>query len=194
LNQLRGIAADISRTADQSPYVSAQVKASLRECTRRLEAECANLEHLTQLARRAAKDASNVFLWRIRFFDALDDRIEELSQLRARFVDSRRAFREQPNSLLAGEIRDARRRAHSGMLSSVKPLFDKIDKYYNEVNVSLRVEEECLWKIRSSLRVTSDDKRRWEHIRDACNEAFNLLTTGVSATFHRTPSTLTSDN
>ncbi|KAF8490158.1 hypothetical protein F5888DRAFT_1742622 [Russula emetica] len=65
------------------------------------------------------------------------------------------------------------------MLSSVKPLFDKIDKYYNEVNVSLRVEEECLRKIHSSLRVTSDDRRRWEHIRDACNETFDLLTTGA---------------
>lgn len=135
-----------------------------------------------------------MLLWRIRFFDALDDRIQELSQLRARFVDSRRAFREQPSNLLTGEIRSARGRVHGGMLSSVKPLFDKIDKYYNEVNVSLRVEEECLWKIRSSLRVTSDDKRRWEHIRDACNEAFNLLTTGVSTTFPRIPSTLTSYN
>jgi hypothetical protein len=184
LCELRGIAADISRAADKSPYVSAQVKASLRECTRCLEAECAKLEHLTQLAHRAAQDASNVLLWRIRFFDALDDRILELSQLRARFVESRRAFRQQPNDILAGEIRNARRRigTHAGMLSPVKLLFDEIDGYYNEVNVSLLVEEECLRKIHSSLRVTSDDKHRWEYIRDACNEAFNLLTTGVSAT------------
>jgi hypothetical protein len=186
--------ADISRAADQSPYVPAQVKASLKECTRRLEAECAKLEHLTQLAHRAAQDASNVIRWRIRFFDALDDRILELSQLRARFVDSRRAFREQPNNLLTGEIRHARGRVDTGMLSGVKPLFDKIDKYYNEVNVSLRVEEECLWKIRSSLRVTPDDKRRWEHIRDACNETFHLLSTGVSATSPLIPSMPTSDN
>ena len=134
--------------------------------------------------------------WRIRFFDALDNRILELSQIRARFVDSRRAFHEQPNNLLTGEIRSARGRIHNGMLSSsgVKPLFDKIDEYYNEVNVSLHVEEEYLRKIRSSLRVTPDDKRRWELIRDACNEASDLLTTGVSATSPRIPFTLTSDN
>jgi hypothetical protein len=185
--------ADISRAADQSPYISAQVKATLKECTGRLDAECANLEHLTQLAHRAAQDASDVLRFRIRFFDALDDRIVELSQLRARFVDSRRAFHEQPNNLLTGEIRNSRGRIHTGMLSGVKPLFDKIDKYYSEVNVSLHVEEECLRKIRSSLRVTSDDRRRWEHIRDACNEAYNLLTTGVSYLSPRIPSTLTPD-
>jgi hypothetical protein len=178
---------------DQSPYVSAQVKESLRECTRHLEAECAKLEHLTQLAHRAAQDASNVLRWRIRFFDALDDRIQELSQLRARFVKSRQSFYDQPNNLLSGEIRNARGRFHTGMLSGVKPLFDKIDKYYNEVNVSLRVEEDCLRKIRRSLRVTADDRRRWEHIRDACNETFNLLAAGVSAKFPRIFSTLTSD-
>ncbi|KAI0280616.1 hypothetical protein BGY98DRAFT_963255 [Russula aff. rugulosa BPL654] len=96
--------------------------------------------------------------------------------IRARFVESRRAFQEQPN-LLAREIREARSRIHTATLSRVKPLLDKIDRYYNEVNVSLHVEEECLQKILSSLRVTSDDRRRWEHIRDACNEAVNLLTT-----------------
>jgi hypothetical protein len=77
------------------------------------------------------------------------------------------------------------------MLSGVRPLFDKIDKYYNEVNVSLRVEEDCLKKIRSSLRVTPEDKRRWERIRDACMEASNLLTTGVCTTFARVLSELT---
>ena len=185
--ELRSIAADISRAADPSPNVSAQVKATLRECTRYLEAECVNLEHLTQLAHRAAQDASDVLRWRIRFFDALDDRILELSQLRARFGTSRQAFPVQPNNLLVGDIRNASP-IHIGMLSSLKPLFDKnhkIDKYYNEVNVSLRVEEEYLGKIRSSLRVTSDDRRRWEHIRDACNESFHLLSTGVSTTFPR---------
>jgi hypothetical protein len=194
LRELRSIAGDISRAAYQSPYVSAEVKESLRECTCYLELECAELERLTQLAHRAAQDASNVLRWRIRFFDALDDRILELSQLRARFGDSRRAFREQPKTLLTGEIRNARGRIDTGMLSRVKPLFDDIEKYYSEVNVSLRVEEECLRKIRSSLRVTSNDRRRWEHIRDACNEAFHLLTTGVSTAFPRIPSTLTSDN
>ena len=191
--ELRRIAQDISRAADQSPYVSAQVKASLKECTRHLEAECANSEHLTQLAHRAAQDASNVLRWRVHFFRALEDRIQKLSNLRAGFVDSRRAFHEQPNHLLGGEIRHARGRIHTGKLSSVKSLFDKIDKYYNEVNVSLYVEEECLRKISSSLRVTSDDRLRWEHIRDACNEAFNLLATGVSAIFPRIPSKLTFD-
>lgn len=88
----------------------------------------------------------------------------------------------------------AKGRIHDGLLSGVKPLFDKIDKYYNEVNVALRVEEECLKKIRSSLRVTPEDKRRWEYIRDACMEASNLLTTGVSTTFARVPSKLTSDD
>jgi hypothetical protein len=179
---------------DQSRGVSAQDKASLRECTRHLEEECAKLEHLTQLAYRAAHDASNVLRWRIHFFYALNDRIEELSGLRARFVNSRQAFHEQPNNRLAGEIRGAKgSRVHTRMLSSVKPLFDKIDKYYNEVNVSLHVEEDCLRKILSSLHVTSDDRRRWENIRDACNEAVNLLTAGVSATFPRIPSTLTSN-
>jgi hypothetical protein len=197
LCELRRIAADISRAADQSPYVSAQVKASLKECTRHLQAECVNLEHLTQLAHRAAHDASSVLHLRIRFFDALEVRISELSRLRAGFVDSRRAFNDEPNNLLSGrngEIRNARGRFHTGMFSDVKPLFDKIDKYYYEVNVSLHVEEEYLQKILSSLRVTSDDKRRWEHIRDACNEASNLLTTGVSATTPRIPPpALTSD-
>jgi len=132
---------------------------------------------------------------RIHFFDAaLDDRILELSQIRARFVDSGRAFRQQPNNLLAEAIQNAKGHVHTGMLSSVKPLFEKINKYYSEVNVSLLVEEECLRKIRSSLRVTSDDRRRWEHIRDACNVAFNLLTTGVSVTSPRIPYILTSDN
>ncbi len=196
LGKLRfgGIAADISRTVDQSPYVSAQIKASLRDCTRHLEAECAKLEHLTQLARRAAHDASNVLRWRIRFFEALDDRILELSQLRARFVDSRQAFHEQLANLLAGEIRNARGRVHDGMLSGLKPPFDQIDKYYYEVNVSLYVEEKSLKKIRSSFRVTSDDRRRWEHIRDACGEASNLLAAEVGAMFSRISFTLTSDN
>ncbi|KAI9508974.1 hypothetical protein F5148DRAFT_1191191 [Russula earlei] len=62
------------------------------------------------------------------------------------------------------------------MLSELRPLFNTIDKYYNEVNVSLRMEEECLKKIRRSLRVTPDDKRRWEYIHDACKEASALLT------------------
>jgi hypothetical protein len=193
LSELWRLATDISRAADQSAYISTQVKASLRECTRNLEAECAKLEHLTQLAHRAAHDASDVLRWRIHFFYALSDRIKELSKIRAKFVENRRAFQEQPN-LLAREIREAKSRVHTTMLSRVKPLLDKIDRYYNEVNVSLHVEEECLQKILSSLRVTSDDRRRWEHIRDACNEAVNLLTTEVSVTLSWMHSTLTSNN
>jgi hypothetical protein len=68
------------------------------------------------------------------------------------------------------------------MLSGLTLLFDKIDKYYNEVNLSLQAEQDCLHKIRSSLRVTPDDRIRWEHIRDACQEASNLLTTEVGTT------------
>jgi hypothetical protein len=68
------------------------------------------------------------------------------------------------------------------MLSDLRPLFDRIDRYYNEVTVSLRVEEECLNGIRNSLNVTPDDRRRWEHIRDACKEASNLLISEVTHT------------
>jgi hypothetical protein len=100
--------ADISRAVDQSPYVSAQIKAILRDCTRQLDSECATLKHMTELARRAANDASDVLHWRIRFFKALDDRILELSRLREGFVDSRRAFRDQPTNLLTGEIRNGK--------------------------------------------------------------------------------------
>jgi hypothetical protein len=68
------------------------------------------------------------------------------------------------------------------MLSDLRPLFDRIDRYFNEVTVSLRVEEECLNGIRNSLNVTPDDRRRWEHIRDACKEASNLLISEVTPT------------
>lgn len=203
--------ADISSAVD-STYISVQVKTSLRECTRKLQAECAKLRHLTQLAHRAAHDATNVLRSRISFFEALDNRIRELSRLRARFVESRQAFHGQPSELLRGEIRNCKQRAsieystrftyppllltarghvHDGMLSGLKPLFDRIDKHYNEVNVSLYVEEECLKKIRRSLRVTPDDKRRWELIRNACIHASNQLTAEVGTTFARIPSMLT---
>ncbi|KAH9954583.1 hypothetical protein BC827DRAFT_955785 [Russula dissimulans] len=62
------------------------------------------------------------------------------------------------------------------MLSELSPLFKDIDTYYSEINVSLYAEEECLKKIRRSFRVTPDDKRRWEYIRNACREASDLLT------------------
>lgn len=93
---------------DQSPYLSHQVKADLRECKRQLDAECAKLAELTQLARRAATDAENVMRSRVNFFEAVDGRILELSQIRARFVDSRQIFREQPNKLLTQGIQDGK--------------------------------------------------------------------------------------
>lgn len=65
------------------------------------------------------------------------------------------------------------------MLSDLKPLFDEIDKNYKEVDASLYVEEGRLKKIRSSLRVTPDDKHRWELIRNACMHASSQLTAEV---------------
>jgi hypothetical protein len=118
VRKLAGIVAEISSAADKSTYVSVQIKASLRECSRKLEAECAMLSDITQLAHRAAHDASNVLLQRIRFFDALDDRILELSRLCARFVDSRRAFHEQPNKLLLSEIRNGKQKGPSRVCSA----------------------------------------------------------------------------
>ncbi|KAI9435050.1 hypothetical protein H4582DRAFT_700219 [Lactarius indigo] len=64
---------------------------------------------------------------------------------------------------------------HEGMFSDLEPLFDQIDEYYREVNVSLLAEERRLKAVRRSLRVTPDDRLRWEHIRDACREASRLL-------------------
>jgi len=63
----------------------------------------------------------------------------------------------------------------------LRPLFNDIDTYYREINVSLYAEEESLKKIRRSFRVTPDDKRRWEYIRNACREASDLLTSDVSS-------------
>lgn len=68
------------------------------------------------------------------------------------------------------------------MFSELRPHFEKIERYYYEINVSLRVEEECLRKISSSLRVTPGDRLRWENIRDACGAASTLLTPGVGST------------
>jgi hypothetical protein len=96
--------------------VSDQIKANLRECSRKLGAECLKLENLTKLVQGAADDSANVLLWRIRFFDALGDRISELSRLRAGFIDSRRAFCEQPKNLLAEGIRDGKQKALAHIL------------------------------------------------------------------------------
>jgi len=68
------------------------------------------------------------------------------------------------------------------MFSKLRPHFDKIERYYSEINVSLRVEEEGLRKISSSLRVTPGDKLRWENIRDACGAASTILTPEVGST------------
>lgn len=68
------------------------------------------------------------------------------------------------------------------MFSELKPHFEKIERYFYEINVSLRVEEEYLEKISRSLRVTPGDKVRWENIRDACGAASTLLTPGVGST------------
>ncbi|KAH9168362.1 hypothetical protein EDB89DRAFT_1587250 [Lactarius sanguifluus] len=73
------------------------------------------------------------------------------------------------------------------MFSDLKPLFDQIDEYYKEVNVSLLAEERRLNAIRRSLRVTPDDRLRWEHIRDACNEASRLLAVEESHTIQALP-------
>lgn len=87
----------------------------------------------------------------------------------------------------------AKGHAHEGMYSDLKPLFDQIDAYYEEVNVSLRAEEHRLKTIRSSLRVTPDDRLRWEYIRNACHEASRLLASQVDHLSYA-PTDLTSCN
>jgi len=106
LCEVKTIVADIYRTVERSPYVSDKIKATLKGCTRQLEAECSRSTNLAQLVQRAANDSANVLRSRIHFLDALDDRINELSQLRTKFIDSRRQFQEQPNRLLAEGIQD----------------------------------------------------------------------------------------
>jgi len=91
---------EIFHATEISQYVPAQVKDTLRDCTRLLEAECKKLTDLTHLGHRAAEYSTNVLSLRIDFFMALDRRIEELSQLRSSFDESREAFRAQPTKLL----------------------------------------------------------------------------------------------
>ncbi|KAH9953412.1 hypothetical protein BC827DRAFT_1248663 [Russula dissimulans] len=62
------------------------------------------------------------------------------------------------------------------MLSKLRPLFKDIQTYYEKIRVSLYAEKERLEKINRSRRVTPDDRCRWEYIRDACKEAYDLLT------------------
>lgn len=93
---------------DQSQYVSGQVKDTLKDSARYLDAQCSEFVSLTHLAHRAADDSANVLLLRIHFFEALDDRINVLSQLRSRFVDSRKAFCARPTNLLLEGIREGK--------------------------------------------------------------------------------------
>jgi hypothetical protein len=150
---------------------------------------------------------------RIRFFEALGDRINALSQLRSRFVASRDAFRARPIKFLLDGIEEgkshkasfyflirtlpltsgslhrfsARGHTYDGMLSKLGPLFEDIETYYDEINVALLREEERLREIYRSLRVTPGDKLRWQNIRDACREASTLLTAEVGSTYLRFP-------
>jgi len=110
LCELRAIVLEIFYATEPSQYVTAQVKNTLRDCTRHLEAECNKLANLTHLGHRAAEYTRDVLCLRIKFFEALDRRIDELSQLRSNFVESRDAFRAQPAKLLLEGIRESKRR------------------------------------------------------------------------------------
>ncbi|KAI0260352.1 hypothetical protein BC834DRAFT_900905 [Gloeopeniophorella convolvens] len=166
LQQLRTIVAEISSAADYSPYIQPRTKQGLSACRSRLDAECEALHTLRQLAHKAADGSAN----------ALDGRIRELKALREKFVDARQMFKTgRPSSSQGTFAMVTRGRMYEGMYTGLKPLFDDIDKYYGNVNVSLRAEQHRLKNIRSSLHVTPDDKLRWEHIRDACQEASSLL-------------------
>jgi hypothetical protein len=74
---------------------------------------------------------------------------------------------------------DFNNRAFSGL----QPQFEKIERYYREIYVALRDEEQCLRRIYRSLHVTAGDRLRWENIRDACREASTLLTPEVDPTY-----------
>lgn len=108
LGELQSIVAQILYGANGSSNVYAQTKQKLSGILGQLEAECTRIETLTNLAQRAASESANVLLSRICFFEALDDRIKQISALRERFVDSRKTFREKPTKLLAGSIRDGK--------------------------------------------------------------------------------------
>lgn len=109
LCELRRIVLEIFHATDPSHYVTDKVKDTLRVCTRHLEAECNKLANLTHLGHRAAEYSRDVLYLRMKFFAALDRRIEELSQLRSSFVESRDAFRAQPTKLLLEGIRESER-------------------------------------------------------------------------------------
>jgi hypothetical protein len=108
LCELRDIVADITYAANRSPFVQTATKQRLSNLLGQLDAECSRVVHLTGLAQSAAGGSANVLLSRIRFFDALDERIRQISALRRRFVDSRDDFREKPAKALVGSIRDGK--------------------------------------------------------------------------------------
>jgi hypothetical protein len=108
LCELRNIVLEIFHAVDKSQYVSSQIKDALKDSARYLDAQCSEFVNLTHLAHRAADDSANVLLLRIHFFEALDDRINVLSQLRSSFVDSREAFRARPTNLLLEGIREGK--------------------------------------------------------------------------------------
>jgi uncharacterized membrane protein YccC len=108
LGELQSIVAGILHGANTSNCIHAQTKQILSGSLGQLEAECTRVVTLTNLAQRAASESAHVLLSRIRFFEALDDRINQISALRERFVDSRKTFREKPTKLLAGSIRDGK--------------------------------------------------------------------------------------
>ena len=108
LCELRRILLEIFHATDSSQHVAVKVKDILRDCTRHLEAECNKLANLTHLGHRAAEYSRDVLYLRMEFFAALDRRIEELSQLRSSFVESRDAFRAQPTKLLLEGIRESK--------------------------------------------------------------------------------------
>ena len=108
LCELRRIVLELFHATEPSPYVVVQVKDILRDCTRHLEAECNKLANLTHLGYRAAEYSKDVLKLRMVFFEALDSRIDELSQLRSSFVESRDAFHAQPTKLLLEGIRESK--------------------------------------------------------------------------------------
>ena len=105
LCELRSILAEIVEAANRSPFVQPRTRQRLCNLLARLDALCGQIVTLTGLAQRAAGESASVLLSRIRFFEALDDRIRQISTLRERFVESRETFRKKPTRLLAGSIR-----------------------------------------------------------------------------------------
>lgn len=100
LCELKQIVSEIFYATENSQYVTPQVKDALRDCMHNLEAECNELTKLTHLGHRAAEYSKKALYLRMQFFNVLERRIEELSQLRSNFAESRDAFKAQPTRLL----------------------------------------------------------------------------------------------